>query len=289
MKAGIPVHESSCWFPLQLIPTLISQPITAFNARALGSLFSVAGSALAKRLANILAALEASSEGCDEPETKDEIDQAIRALFAAIGDMGSLNNVLMYLLGQVKDNLPANRVTGCRLYTLFCANAQIDHSDFYVDWIRQLLSLFDDRDPAVVDAAWTALDALVKTISKEEMEPLSVPLRRTLEHTGSPGSTVSGFCRVNGVKPALSESYTSSPFSILTRLIDSHLYPRSTSRDCRAERAVCVRYSGSGRQDNTRSDQAFRRADYWSADPNCWRKGTSAGQVGNPDWTDNAT
>ena len=165
----------------------------------------MAGSALAKRLTTILAALDASSAACQEPETKEEIDQAIRSLFAAIGDMGSLNNVLMYLLGLAKDNSPAKRITGCRLYTIFCGNAQIDHSDFYVDWIRQLISLFDDRDTAVVDVAWTALDALVKTISKEEMEPLAVPLRRTLEHTGSPGATVPGFCRVNGIKPALSK------------------------------------------------------------------------------------
>lgn len=93
---------------------------------------------------------------------------------------------------------------------------------YITDWIRQLVSLFDDRAPEVVGAAWMAVDALVKTIEKEDMEQASrclltstcpladisypqlvVPLRRTIESTGTPGIPVDGFSRPNGLKPLL--------------------------------------------------------------------------------------
>ncbi|KAF9271074.1 translational activator of GCN4, partial [Mortierella antarctica] len=48
--------RSNVVFPV-LIPTLIAQPIAAFNGRALGSLVSIASTALNHRLTNILAPL----------------------------------------------------------------------------------------------------------------------------------------------------------------------------------------------------------------------------------------
>lgn len=69
--------------------------------------------------------------------------------------------------------------------------------------LRQLLSLFEDSDEGVVAAAWGALEAFGKTLSKDQMESLSVPLRRTIESTGAPGHEVAGFCRPNGLKPIL--------------------------------------------------------------------------------------
>lgn len=76
---------------------------------------------------------------------------------------------------------------------------------FTVDWVRQLVSLFDDRSPEVVAAAGQAMDALVKKLEKEEMEQLVVPLRRTIESVGTPGHAVDGFSRPNGLKPLLRE------------------------------------------------------------------------------------
>jgi hypothetical protein len=45
---------------------------------------------------------------------------------------------------------------------------------YITDWIRQLVSLFDDRAPEVVGAAWMAVDALVKTVEKEDMEQVGL-------------------------------------------------------------------------------------------------------------------
>jgi hypothetical protein len=52
-------------------------------------------------------------------------------------------------------------------------------------------------------AAWGALDVFVKSIPKDELEPLVVPLRRSIESTGSPGNYVPGFSLPKGFSPAV--------------------------------------------------------------------------------------
>ncbi|GAA6038663.1 hypothetical protein JCM8097_009472 [Rhodosporidiobolus ruineniae] len=190
-------------FPV-LIPRLIAKPITAFNARALAALVRVAGSALGRRLTNIVDALQSALETEQDEATSEELHSALTAVLGSVEDHESgLGSLQMHMLGLCKNESPAKRITGCSLFTRFCQATEADFSDYVVDFIRQLVSLFDDRSPDVVGAAWTALDALVKKISKEDMEPLVVPLRRTIEGVGTPGHPVDGFSRPNGLKPIL--------------------------------------------------------------------------------------
>jgi HEAT-like repeat len=77
----------------------------------------------------------------------------------------------------------------------------LDASLYRVDWIRQLLSLMDDRELQVHTTALQALDIFVRSIPKDELEPLVVPLRRTIESTGSPGHYVPGFSLPKGISP----------------------------------------------------------------------------------------
>lgn len=86
---------------------------------------------------------------------------------------------------------------------MFCDVSQLDSSFYRVDWIRQLVSLLDDQEVAVHKAAWEAFDCFVKSVPKDELEPLIVPLRRTIESTGAPGRTVPGFNLPKGVSPAV--------------------------------------------------------------------------------------
>jgi hypothetical protein len=86
---------------------------------------------------------------------------------------------------------------------MFCDENELDASEYRIDWIRQLVSLMDDSSDDVVEAAWSALDTLVKQVPKEELEDLVVPLRRSIESTGAPGRTVPGFCRPKGVQPII--------------------------------------------------------------------------------------
>ncbi|BGP36319.1 translational activator of GCN4 [Rhodotorula kratochvilovae] len=190
-------------FPI-LVPRLTAKPITAFNARALSALVRVAGSALGRRLTNIVDALQSALESEKDDETLEALDSALNAVLASVEDHESgLGSLQMHMLSLCKHESPAKRITGCNLFARFCQATEADFSDYVVDFVRQLVSLFDDRASDVVFAAWTALDALVKTISKEDMEPLVVPLRRTIESVGVPGTPVDGFSRPNGLKPIL--------------------------------------------------------------------------------------
>jgi hypothetical protein len=186
-------------FPV-LIPTLIVQPITAFNARALGALVRVAGSALNRRLDTILGALVKSLEKEQSEDIKGDIQGAIESLLASVVDSEGVHQLEMLLIGWAKDHNPTRRATGCRTFATLCQVSQADTSEYRVDWIRILVSLFDDRVPEVVDAAWESLDHFVKTIDKDELEDLVVPLRRAIEGTGAPGQQVPGFSRPKGAQ-----------------------------------------------------------------------------------------
>jgi hypothetical protein len=226
-----------------LVPTLTAQPVSASNAKALAALVTIAGASISKRLVSILKSLSLARSTQKDEEDLEEIDKAIFSLFASIDDLGALNSVLMHLLSLCKDPTPAKRVEGCHLFAHFCNHATTEHSDYDADWIRQLVSLFDDRSEPVVQAAWDAMTALVKTADKEELEKLSVPLRRTVENTGTAGHPVPGFCLPSGIKPILRKS---SPFgSSLSLIVPSYLPARPAWRHCRTARAVCLRPVGS--------------------------------------------
>lgn len=82
-----------------------------------------------------------------------------------------------------------------------CEVAQVDTEEYRVEWVTQLLVLFNDSSDEVVAAAWTGLDALVKSVPKDELEELVVPLRRSLESITPPGQEVPGFSRPKGAQP----------------------------------------------------------------------------------------
>lgn len=90
--------RASTVFPV-LIPTLIATPITIFNAQALASLVTVAGTALSKRLTVILTALVGGLESNPMPEVKEAIDEAITAIVSSIDDNEGLHTLMMLLIG----------------------------------------------------------------------------------------------------------------------------------------------------------------------------------------------
>ncbi|KAG6905617.1 hypothetical protein DXG01_001674 [Tephrocybe rancida] len=190
--------RASTVFPV-LIPTLTALPMTVFNARALASLVTVAGNALSRRLTIILNALVKTWEDDQDEELQEALDETIRSLFASIADPEGLNTLM---LGQ-KRIPPKRRVSGSKFFAIFCEESELDSSLYRVDWIRQLISSLEDSQVEVHTAAWEALDTFVKSIPKDELEPLVVPLRRSIESTGAPGQTVPGFSLPKGVSPTV--------------------------------------------------------------------------------------
>ena len=76
--------------------------MTVFNARALASLVTVAGSALSKRLTVVLTALvkiiESTDDSTDE-ELRNAADEAVQALLSSVSDLEGLNTLMLLLLG----------------------------------------------------------------------------------------------------------------------------------------------------------------------------------------------
>lgn len=195
--------RSDVVFPV-LVPTLIAQPITSFNARALAVLVRVAGTALNRRLSNILTALSKALDTEKDETILADLQTAVEALLGSVSDVDGLHQTMLQLLGWAGSNTsPQQRVAGCKFFKVFCQvkKPSVDVSDYLVDWLRKLVSLLDDPVPTVVDAAWEALEASLKTVSKDELEGLVVPLRRSLENTGSAGRELPGLCRPKGASP----------------------------------------------------------------------------------------
>ncbi|EIW80197.1 ARM repeat-containing protein [Coniophora puteana RWD-64-598 SS2] len=194
--------RASTVFPV-LIPTLIATPMTVFNAHALASLVTVAGNALSKRLTVLLNALAKVLEEEKDEEVVEAVEEALNSLLESIEDAEGLNTLMLLLLGWAKHASPKRRISACNIFATFCEVSELDSSLYRVDWVRQLISLFDDPVVDVHTAAWKSFDAFVKSVPKDEVEPLVVPLRRTIDSTGGPGRNVPGFSLPKGVAPTV--------------------------------------------------------------------------------------
>ncbi|CAE6499296.1 unnamed protein product [Rhizoctonia solani] len=228
-------------FPV-LIPSLITQPITISNARAMASLVTVAGNALSKRLTQILTAFVKSVETEEDEETREAVKEAIIALLGSVSDAEGLNTLMMLLLSWIKHDSPRRRISALEFFGIFCQHTELDFEIYRVDWIRVLVPMLDDSDESVIQPAWNALDEFVKSLGKDDLESLSVPLRRALESTGGPGRYVPGLALPKGLSPLLpiifaglttgnSEQREQSAYAIgdlVTRTEESALKPFTT-------------------------------------------------------------
>ncbi|KAF9109015.1 translational activator of GCN4 [Mortierella sp. AM989] len=194
--------RSNVVFPV-LIPTLIAQPITAFNARALGSLVSVAGTALNRRLTNILAALIQSQVSETDEDTLEALETTICALLQSIDNADGAHTLMMMLFELVKSEDASKRSSGCNILATFCAESTQDISRYISDWIRVLVNLLDDRTQTVVVSALAALNAVTRTVRKDELEGLVQSVRRSVRSVGTPGVDLPGFCLPKGIAPLL--------------------------------------------------------------------------------------
>ncbi|KAJ5888776.1 hypothetical protein N7495_008817 [Penicillium taxi] len=186
-----------------LIPTLLTPPVSAFNARALASLAEVAGGAMTRRLPNILNTLmdgmiETTDEGLQE-----ELANAFDTVLVSVDEYDGLNVAMNVMIGLVKHDDHHRRAKAALHLNKFFSDADLDFSRYYPDLIRVLLVSFDDRDPQVVKAVWTALSGLTSHMRKEEMEVLAVPARQMLRQVGVPGADLPGFSLPKGIMSIL--------------------------------------------------------------------------------------
>ncbi|KAF5583157.1 translation activator GCN1 [Fusarium pseudocircinatum] len=186
-----------------LIPTLTTPPISAFDAKALASLSKVAGPAMNRRLPNIINSLMDNEINCDDDGLREELATSFDTVIQSIDEYDGLNTVMNVLLQLLKHDDHRRRAATARHLGNFFAAASVDYSRYNQDIIRSLLNSFDDRDADVVKAAWVALSAFTKKLRKEEMESLVVSTRQTLQRIGVAGANLRGFELPKGINAIL--------------------------------------------------------------------------------------
>ncbi|KAJ4267441.1 translational activator of GCN4 [Fusarium torreyae] len=186
-----------------LIPTLTTPPISAFDAKALASLSKVAGPAMNRRLPNIINSLMDNEINCKEDGLREELVTSFDTVIQSIDEYDGLNTVMNVLLALLKHDDHRRRAATARHLGNFFAAASVDYSRYNQDIIRSLLNSFDDRDTEVVKAAWAALSAFTKKLRKEEMESLVISTRQTLQRVGVAGANLRGFELPKGINAIL--------------------------------------------------------------------------------------
>lgn len=171
-------------FPASL-PTLLVQPISAFNAKALADLVGVAGNAINKRLSTIITALSIALDSEKDEETRETLEESIESVLSAVTSFDALHQLMMLLLSWIGDVERDSRKIrhGCQFYSTFVSNLSERGGaraleDYNADFLRRLATLLDVRDEEIVDAALPALAACVEAM--EDPEELVIPLRHTL-------------------------------------------------------------------------------------------------------------
>lgn len=186
-----------------LIPTLITSPISAFNARAIASLAEVASSAMTRRLPAVLNALMDNIISTSDDELRLELSNAFDTVLVSVDEFDGLNVVMNVMLSLMKHDDHLRRANAALHLAKFFSDASIDFSRYYQDLIRALLISFGDHDKEVVKAAWTALSGLTTHLRKEEMEVLAIPTRQILRQVGVPGANLPGFGLPKGLTAIL--------------------------------------------------------------------------------------
>lgn len=187
-----------------LIPTLLSPPITTFNARALASLAEVGGQAMNRRLPAILNNLaDGIASKNTDPELEDELNLAFDAVLCSVDEYDGLNTAMSVMLAMIKHDDHRRRAVAASHLAVFFSSSTVDFSRYNQDLIRVLLISFDDRDSGVVQAAWTAMSQLTARLRKEEMESLVISTRQILQQVGVAGSNLPGFSLPKGILPVL--------------------------------------------------------------------------------------
>ncbi|KAL7785601.1 armadillo-type protein [Trichoderma ceciliae] len=186
-----------------LIPTLTTPPISAFDAKALASLSKVAGASMNRRLPNIIQSLMENEINCSEEGLREELVASFDTVIQSIDEYDGLNTVMNVLLSLLKHEDHRRRAATARHMENFFSVSNVDYSRYNQDIIRSLLNSFDDGDLDVVKAAWAALTEFTKRLKKEEMESLVLSTRQTLQRVGVTGANLRGFELPKGISAIL--------------------------------------------------------------------------------------
>ena len=182
-----------------LLPTLLSSSMSAFNARAIASLAKAAGPVLTRRLPQILNGLVDNIIASRDSDILSELNNSLDVVLLSVDEYDGLNTAMNVMLALLKDDDHRKRVLVNTRMVVFVAKADVDFSRYYQDLIRVFLLAYDDSDLDVVKTALHAMTELIKRLKKEEMEALVTSTRQVLLQVGYPGCDLSGFSLPRGI------------------------------------------------------------------------------------------
>jgi hypothetical protein len=186
-----------------LLPTLLSSPISSFNAQALASLAEVAGSAMTRRLPAIINELVTNIISTNDESRLEDLEAALDSVLCSVDADDGLNAMMSVMLGLSKDADHRKRRAADVHFARLFESSDLDMTRYYPDLIRAFLFAFNDGDKEVVKAAWHALNALTKRLKKEEMQDLVISTRQVLLNVGVAGVNVTGFGIEKGINAVL--------------------------------------------------------------------------------------
>ncbi|WBW74626.1 translation initiation regulator, HEAT repeat protein Gcn1 [Schizosaccharomyces osmophilus] len=194
-------RRSTSIFPV-LIPTLIKQPITAFNARALASLAQAAGSTLNRRLPSILNALMESILVAKD-DTLQSLEESVDTIILSIKDQEGLTVLMAHLYSFTENEDYKKRLFAAKHMLTFFQNSKLDYFRFVPDWISHLVRLFEDRSSEVIAAAVAAQNALTSSMRKDRIESVISITYKSLHDVGVHDTTLPAFELPQGISSVL--------------------------------------------------------------------------------------
>lgn len=189
-----------------LIPQLTAVPV---NTEALCILASVAGDSLTRHLTKILPALVLALKDLYKKDSQANYEVALahcHGVVLAVSDPAGVNIILDELLRVTKNKDVGEVRAAVSLLVAFCSNSRADYSDHVSQLLRGLLQLFTSSDNATLQAAWTALNAVTKSLDASDQRTLVADVRQAVKFASSdlkPGQLMPGFCLPKGIQPIL--------------------------------------------------------------------------------------
>ncbi|AMD19874.1 HCL277Wp [Eremothecium sinecaudum] len=190
--------KSEIIFPI-LIPSLLTPPVDAFKARALGSLAEVAGIALYKRLSSIISSLvNALVDPTTDSESKISIETAMDKILLSVSSEDGVHPLMQQIMSLLKSEDNEKRVVILQRLPNYFNETVLDYSVYTPDIVTQAILSLDDKDSRIVQGNFEALTALVKRQDKEMLGKLVKPARQALKLVGEPNKDLAAFTLPNG-------------------------------------------------------------------------------------------
>ena len=186
-----------------LIPHLTAPPV---NTKALSVLASVAGDALARHFNRLLPALLSAVTAAAGTPTESQELEYCQVVLLSVHDEQGVRAIMDELLVSTKSEKVTVRRAAVALLSGFCAHTKADYIQYVPLLLRGLIHLLTYTDPAVLNPALEALNAVIKTLDSSQQMAHVSDLRQAVRFAQSDlkgQEFLPGCCLSKGIAPLL--------------------------------------------------------------------------------------